>query len=235
MSAPRFIYHPTTPPGDEPTRFQVYVDPVGSALEVDDTYLGTVYLTSGGGWVADWSKLNGAPALAMPGFQSKEDAASALYWFAPPAQSARSRPAGRALSMSDERKIDLSQCGCCVNNDCECEGLNRISQRFGVTQTYQVQPSLIPAPGALFSLLPMKDSGDFLVDLNTWGAGSGIGYLQQRDDGRFDVRVGAKSLGIAPSPETGMWACLQAHTGTKLYGRLLDGFESHDQAPTDTK
>lgn len=226
---PKFIYHPTTPPDQEPTRFQVYTE---TAPDIDDAYLGMVYQTADGQWVADWSKRNDAPANAMPGFGSKEYAASALYWFAPPAQSARSRPAGQVVSLTDERKIDLSVCGCCVDNGCACEGSNRVSQRFGIKQSYEIMPSLIPEHGVLVSLMPMGDSGDFLVDMNTWGAGSGIGYLQRRDDGRFDVRVGHKSIGIAPKPETGMWACLQAHTGTKRYSRLVDGFEPHEDIPT---
>jgi hypothetical protein len=144
-----------------------------------------------------------------------------------------SRPASQAKLAPDERKIDMSVCGCCVNNGCDCEGLNRISQRFGTTQSYAVQPSLIPPHGVLVSLMPMKDSGDYLVDLNTQGAGSGIGYLQQLDDGRYDVRMGMKSIGTAPRPETGMWACLQAHTGTKRYGQLTKDFEpQQDEAAT---
>lgn len=228
MSTPTFRYQPVN---EEETRFKVFTDAPGD----DDGFLyqGIVYETADRNWVADWEGRSSNP-IAMPGFATRQYAAEALYYYAPPAQSFGSRPAGKRLGLVDEIKIDLSQCGCCVNNGCECEGLNRISQRFGVTQSYQVQPSLIPVPGALFSLMPTPD-GDFLVDCNTQGSGSGIGYLQQRDDGRYDVRVGAKSIGIAPSPETGMWACLKAHTGTKLYGRLLDGFEPHDQAPADTE
>ncbi|NUR01548.1 MAG: hypothetical protein HOY79_34970 [Streptomyces sp.] len=71
------------------------------------------------------------------------------------------------------------------------------------------------------------------MDVKTCGAGSGIGYLQQRDDGRYDVRAGAKSIGIASTPETGMWACFQTHTGTKFYGQLMKDFEPHEDAPTN--
>ncbi|KOT51139.1 MULTISPECIES: hypothetical protein [Streptomyces] len=220
---PTFIYHPTTPSDVEPTRFQVYVS---NAPDIADAYVGTVYQTADGDWVADWSKRNDAFPIEMRGFATKEYAASALYWYAPPTQSVRSRPIGQRVPVSDERAIDPSQCGCCVNTGCECEGMNRISQRFGTTQTYQVQPSLIPEHGVLVSLEPIND-GDFLVDLNTRGAGSGIGYLQQRDDGRYDVRVGHTSVGIAPSPEIGMWACFKEHTTTKIYNKIIKGFNHH--------
>ncbi|WP_030660794.1 hypothetical protein [Streptomyces rimosus] len=193
-----------------------------------DQYLGSVYESEGSDWVADWRKSGAASATDMPGFASKEHAASALYRYAPPTQSVRSRPIGRRVPVSDERAIDMSQCGCCVTNGCECEGMNRISQRFGTTQTYQVQPSLIPETGVLIDAMPL-DNGDFLVDLNTRGTGAGIGYLQKRDDGRYDARVGNQTIGIAPSPEIGMWACLQEHTNTKHYGRRLEGFEPHER------
>ena len=227
MPEPGFIYHPTNPPGEEPTRFQVYS---AKSPDIDDAYLGVVYQTADNAWVADWSKHNGAPAIAMPGFKSKQDAASALYWFAPPTQSARSRPAGQVVSLTDEQKIDTSVCGCCIANDCDCEGSNRVSQRFGIKQSYEIQPSLIPTYGVLVSLMPMKDSGDFLVDFNTRGCGTGIGYLAKRDDGRYDVRVGHRSLGAASSPETGMWAAFKAHTSTKTYDRYVQGFEPHEDA-----
>ncbi|MFF8283285.1 hypothetical protein ACF06W_11250 [Streptomyces albus] len=90
-----------------------------------------------------------------------------------------------------------------------------------------LNPELLPKHGVLISLEPINGN-DFLVDLNTRGAGSGIGYLQQRDDGRYDVRVGHKSIGIAPMAETGMWACLQGYTGTKFYSKLTEGFEPHE-------
>ncbi|MEV7902099.1 hypothetical protein [Streptomyces anulatus] len=218
MPAPKFIFHPTTPPGEPPTKFQVYADKVP---DVDDAYLGMVYLTAGGEWVADWHKLDGAPSVAVPGFGSKQSAAEALFWFAPPAQSVRSRPIGQTTPVSDERTIDLSECGCCVNNQCECEGLNRNSQRFKTAQTYQIHPDLIPAPGVLISLMPM-DNGDFLVDLNTRGMGTGIGYLQHQENGRYDVLVGQRSLGTVEAPEVGMWAVLRAHTTTRSYGRLVE-------------
>ncbi|MFB7917040.1 hypothetical protein [Streptomyces sp. NPDC056061] len=232
MPKPEFIYHPTTPPGEEPTRFQVYSK---RSADIDDAYLGTVYLTAGGEWVADWSTRNGAPNIAMPGFGSKASAAEALYWFAPPAQSLRSRPAGKQLGGVDERPVDMSRCGCCVNNDCECEGLNRISQRVGTAQSYEICPSLIPETGVLVSLMPFRDSSDFLVDFNTRGIGTGIGYLQHRDDGRYDVRVGQKSIGTAATPEVGMWACFQAHTATKSFAQLLEHFEPHQEEPAGTE
>ncbi|MFJ9901193.1 hypothetical protein ACIQPR_48635 [Streptomyces sp. NPDC091280] len=167
----------------------------------------------------------------MPGFKSKEDAAFALYSYAPPAQSVRSRPAGQVVSLTDKRAIDLSECGCCTNNRCECEGANRVSARLDIRQSYEIQPSLIPEPGVLVSLMPLPD-GDFLVDMNTWGAGSGIGYLQRRDDGRYDVRVGHKSIGTALKPETGMWACFKAYTVTEDYDRFVQGFEPDQDEET---
>ncbi|MGW0536326.1 hypothetical protein [Streptomyces sp. NPDC003032] len=89
-----------------------------------------------------------------------------------------------------------------------------------------LNPELLPEHGVLISLEPIND-GDFIVDLNTRGAGSGIGYLHQRDDGRFDVRVGHISVGTADKPETGMWACLKFHTGTKIYDAIVKGFQPH--------
>ncbi|ANZ13343.1 hypothetical protein O1L44_30245 [Streptomyces noursei] len=89
-----------------------------------------------------------------------------------------------------------------------------------------LNPELLPKHGVLISLMPIN-GGDFLVDCNTRGAGSGIGYLQQRDDGRFDVREGPTSIGIAEKPETGMWACLGAWTGGKFFARLVKGFTTH--------
>ncbi|WP_274032632.1 hypothetical protein [Streptomyces sp. MMBL 11-1] len=218
MPTPTFTFHPTTPPDEKPTNFQVYADKVP---DVDDAYLGIVYLTAGGEWVADWHKRNGAPSIAMPGFGSKQSAAEALWWYAPPSQSVRSRPIGQTTPVSDERTIDLSACGCCITNGCDCEGLNRNSQRFKTEQTYQIHPSLIPAPGVLISLMPM-DNGDFLVDLNTRGMGTGIGYLQRQENGRYDVLMGQKSLGTVEAPEVGMWAVLQAHTTTRSYSRLVE-------------
>ncbi|WP_326745361.1 hypothetical protein [Streptomyces sp. NBC_01760] len=55
-----------------------------------DVHLGFVYETAGAGWVADWSKSSDQPEIAMAGFLSKENAASALYWFEPPERSMRS-------------------------------------------------------------------------------------------------------------------------------------------------
>lgn len=223
MTEPTFHYHPEN---EDETQFKVHIDAPGDSDEF--LYLGIVFETADRNWVADWTGRSSNP-IAVPGFATKVYAAGALYWLAAPVQSFGSRPAGVDVPAVDERNIDLSQCGCCVNNGCDCEGLNRISQLFGTKQAYDVQPSLIPAPGVLVSLLPMKDSGDFLVDCNTHGSGSGIGYLQQRDDDRYDVRVGCKSLGIAERPETGMWVCLQGHTGTKFYSKLTEGFEPHEE------
>ncbi|MET9360448.1 hypothetical protein ABZX93_06020 [Streptomyces sp. NPDC006632] len=102
-------------------------------------------------------------------------------------------------------------------------------ERSGTTPSYEVQPSLIPEHGVLISLAPIND-GDFLVDLNTRGAGSGIGYLQQRDDGTYDTRLGSIHVGIATTPEAGMWAIIALHTTHKSYAPMLKGFTpSEDQ------
>ncbi|MFE5853160.1 hypothetical protein ACFQ61_08060 [Streptomyces sp. NPDC056500] len=93
-----------------------------------------------------------------------------------------------------------------------------------------LNPELLPKHGVLISLVPIND-GDFLVDLNTRGVGKTIGYLQRRDDDRYDVRVGHISVGSADTPETGMWACLKLHTGTKSYDRITDGFVPYE--PSD--
>ncbi|WP_405749317.1 hypothetical protein OG232_04315 [Streptomyces sp. NBC_01411] len=218
MPEPKFRY---VPDNEEETRFKVYSDtPDDGAL-----YYGIVYQTADNRWVADWTGRSSNP-IALPGLATKQYAASMLHWFAPPVQSFGSRPAGQEVPTVDERTIDTSQCGCCMTNHCECEGLDRVSQRFDTPQSYALHPSLIPEYGLLVSLLPMAH-GDFLVDLDTRGAGSGIGYLQQRDDGRYDVRVGARSIGIAERPETGMWVCLQAFTATKRYSAFTKGFNHH--------
>ncbi|MEU7156002.1 hypothetical protein AB0A98_06095 [Streptomyces chrestomyceticus] len=39
--------------------------------------------------------------------------------------------------------------------------------------------------------------------------------------------MGHTSVGIAPSPEIGLWACLKEHTTTKIYDRLVEGFNRH--------
>jgi hypothetical protein len=226
VSESKFHYQPEN---EEETRFKVYTDAPGDGDGF--LYQGIVYETADRNWVADWTG-RGIEAVAVPGFATKEYAASALYWFTPPAQSFGSRPAGKHLGVFDELNIDKSVCGCCINNDCDCEGYNRVSERFGTTQSYEVQPSLIPPYGVLVSLMPMPD-GDFLVDSNTRGASSGIGYLQKRDDGRFTVRIGHKTIGVAQKPETGMWACLQAHTSRKSYSRLVEGFEPIQQVSAD--
>ncbi|MFE7114930.1 hypothetical protein ACFU99_05830 [Streptomyces sp. NPDC057654] len=219
---PQFRYQPVNA---EETRFKVYSDAPGDSDGI--LYYGIVYQTADNRWVADWTGRSSNPT-AVPGFATKEYAADALYWFATPVQSFVSRPAGRGTLAVDERPIDLPLCGCCVNNYCECEGLNRIAQYSSTPQSYNVQPSLVPEFGALFSLLPMAD-GDFLVNFDTRGAGSGIGYLRQCDDGRYDVQVGTTSIGIAERPETGMWACLQAHTSTQRYSGLTRGFVPHEE------
>ncbi|MFK0154099.1 hypothetical protein ACIQVK_18760 [Streptomyces sp. NPDC090493] len=225
MSAPKFRYQPDN---EEKSRFKVFTEAPGD----DDgcLYQGIVYQTADRNWVADWTGRS-TNSVAIPGFATQQYAAEALYCYAPPAQSLGSRPAGKHLGLVDELTIDLSECGCCIHNGCDCEGTNRVSQRFGIKQSYEILPSLIPEHGVLVSLMQLRD-GDFLVDMNTWGAGSGIGYLQRRDDGRYDVRMGHKSLGIAQKPETGMWACFKAHTATKTYDRFVQGFEPHQDEET---
>ncbi|MEV7870163.1 hypothetical protein AB0P17_29650 [Streptomyces sp. NPDC088124] len=97
---------------------------------------------------------------------------------------------------------------------------------------------LLPKHGVLISLVPIND-GDFYVDLNTRGVGRGLGYLQRRDDGRYDVRMGPKVIGIAATPEAGMWATSKVHTRSKFYERLTKGFEAHEKpiytTPTDSQ
>ncbi|MFF8918053.1 hypothetical protein ACF08M_33305 [Streptomyces sp. NPDC015032] len=78
---PHFIY---TRPEEGRNRFVVH----GRAAHWgSDRHLGFVSETAGGGWLADWSKSADQSEIAMPGFQSKEDVASALFWFKPPARS----------------------------------------------------------------------------------------------------------------------------------------------------
>lgn len=220
MSKLKFHFHPED---KSETRFSVHTKAPSDSE--GPLYLGIVYQTVDSTWVADWTGRSAHP-IAVPGFATKEHAADALYWFAAPVQSLGSRPVGQVVPLTDERTIDLSECACCITNHCECEGTNRVSQRFGIPQSYEIQPSLIPEHAALVSLLPMA-GGDFLVDLNTRGAGTGIGYLQRRDDARYAVRVGSKEIGIASTPEAGMWATLQDHTGSKTYARLIKGFAPH--------
>ncbi|AZM47856.1 hypothetical protein DMB38_20525 [Streptomyces sp. WAC 06738] len=94
-----------------------------------------------------------------------------------------------------------------------------------------LNPELLPKHGVLISLEPINGD-DFLVDLNTRGAGSGIGYLQQRDDGTYDTRLGSIHVGIATTPEAGLWAVMALHTTHKRYAPLLEGFTpSEDQIP----
>lgn len=41
------------------------------------------------------------------------------------------------------------------------------------------------------------------------------------------------AVGSADTPETGLWACLKAHTGTEPYSKIIEGFEPHEH-PTRT-
>lgn len=74
----------------------------------------------------------------------------------------------------------------------------------------------------LLSLEP--NDGDFLVDANTRGMGTRLGYLQRRDDGEYDVRLGAITVGRAKTPQAGLWAIAALHTTDKRYTPLLKGF-----------
>ncbi|MFD9868526.1 hypothetical protein ACFXI8_27155 [Streptomyces niveus] len=228
---PKFHFQPDN---EEQTRFKVFTDTPGDNNGL--LYLGVVYETADRNWVAEWAGRS-TTSIAMPGFATLQYAAEALHYYERPVQSLGSRPAGQHLGLVDERNIDLSVCGCCINNHCECEGTSRVSQQTGIKQSYEIQPSLIPQHGVLVSLMPMPD-GDFLVDMNTRGAGSGIGYLQRRDDGRYNVRIGSRAIGIAAAPEAGMWATLRDHSGSKFYVSLTKGFEPRvpdtSDAPTHT-
>ncbi|MEV6309926.1 hypothetical protein AB0M10_15175 [Streptomyces sp. NPDC051840] len=90
-----------------------------------------------------------------------------------------------------------------------------------------LSPDVLPERGMLLSLEPVSD-GDFLVDANTRGAGTSLGYLQRRDDGHFTVRIGSIAFGTAATPEAGMWAVLAMHTTHKSFKPLLDGFTPCD-------
>ncbi|WP_030894330.1 hypothetical protein [Streptomyces sp. NRRL F-5053] len=90
-----------------------------------------------------------------------------------------------------------------------------------------LNPELLPKHGVLISLEPINGN-NFLVALDTRGAGSGIGYLQQRDDGTYDTRVGFTQVGIADTPEAGLWAVLALHTTHKRYAPMLKGFTPSD-------
>ncbi|MGW3153781.1 hypothetical protein [Streptomyces sp. NPDC001089] len=58
-----------------------------------DALLGHVHETAGAGVVATWTDEEGNELVGMPGFDSIDRAAEALYWFDPPMQSIRSRAA----------------------------------------------------------------------------------------------------------------------------------------------
>ncbi|MGW3763057.1 hypothetical protein [Streptomyces sp. NPDC005131] len=80
---PKFIFVQDDP---GKTRFAVF----GRAAHwTSDQQLGFVYETAGAGWVADWCLSGVQPGIAMSGFASKEDAASALFWFERPRRAMR--------------------------------------------------------------------------------------------------------------------------------------------------
>jgi hypothetical protein len=222
MPTPQFYYEPTA----KEDHFQVLID----GTETDTRqHLGFTYETSGSGWVADWTGRNGEP-IAMPGFMNQLAAAEALYWFATPVQAFTSRPAGAQVATIDELKADGSACGCCLRNGCGCEGTDRVLQRYSVASSVELSPSLLPQHGVLISLMPFGN-GDFMVDLNTRGFGRGIGYLQQRDDGGYDVLREHLIAGSVSDPWTGLWEVIQHHTGTANYRQLLAGFQPADPKP----
>ncbi|MGP3950834.1 hypothetical protein [Streptomyces sp. 7N604] len=227
---PAFTFEPDP---DNPTRLWVYLDTPDNPRpqpQAEREFLGTVWESTGAGWTADFP---GPDTNSVPGFTSDQLAAEFLYWFAPAVQSARSRPAGRAnphTATDNAAALELSLCACCVTNGCPCEGTRRASTRTKVELNATLCPSLIPDPGVLYSLLKTTDG--YLVDLDTRGAGSGVGYLQQRDDGTYSVREGHQEIGRAATPEAGMWAMIRHHTGSKRYARLLRGFEPTEDTPS---
>ncbi|MET8681986.1 hypothetical protein ABZW18_31520 [Streptomyces sp. NPDC004647] len=224
---PVLIFEPVDP--QNPSRFMVCLkSPDGSQGEL----LGMVWQSAGAGWTAEFFPEN--TGIGVPGFLSKQLAAEFLYWYAAPVQSARSRPSGCAHpgAATSEAGIDMSVCTCCLDNGCACEGTRRSSAHSGVDLSAASHPSLIPAPGVLFSLLKFADG--YLVEMNTRGAGAGVGFLQQLEDGTFSVRLGHKEVGRADHPETGLWAVVHLHSGSKRYGRLVKGFEPIGDNPPVT-
>ncbi|MEV6400841.1 hypothetical protein AB0M39_39720 [Streptomyces sp. NPDC051907] len=216
---PKFIFIPADP--RNPDRFTVYLQNAAPSSGRGEL-LGVVWQSAAAGWTADFAPEK--QGIGVPGFITRQAAAECLYWYAPPVQSARSRPAGQASpGAAVDTGIDASVCTCCVNNHCECEGTLRSSARSGAEISAASHPSLIPVPGVLFSLTNMPDG--YLVDMNTRGAGSGIGYLRQLDDGAYSVRLGRIEVGRATTPEAGLWTVIQLHTGSKRYARLLEGYE----------
>ncbi|WNI17680.1 hypothetical protein [Actinacidiphila sp. ITFR-21] len=86
-----------------------------------------------------------------------------------------------------------------------------------------LSPDVLPRYGVLLALVPVGD-GDFLVDANTRGAGTGLGYLQRLDNGEYDVRLGAISVGRAKTPWAGLHAVAALHTTDERFVPLLKGF-----------
>lgn len=97
---------------------------------------------------------------------------------------------------------------------------------------FDFDPDLLPQYGELYSLSPMKGSEDFHVERNSRSHGVGMGYLQKRDDGRYDVRAGFKSIGIVTDPWVGLWKVIEQETQSTLYQKSLAKFEPHEDVTT---
>lgn len=225
MDPSQFLFDPIDP--EKSSMERVYLKAADGAR---GELLGAVSETASSGWIADHNPGGGHRASAH-GFQTKELAADFLYRFEPPVQSRRSRPFGQANPFAVAPGADTSLCGCCVDASCACEGTRRVNGRPFDQVIMSVIPSLIPAPGVLFSLVARKDG--FIVDMNTQGAGVGIGFLKRRADDRYELSIGPKKLGTCQRPETGMWACLKAHTVTRSYARYIGGFNCYGNGPDD--
>lgn len=219
-----FTFEPMNP--ESSTRHRVYFTSPDSAIK---ELLGTVWESAGNGWSADFTT-GDAQGIGVPGFVDKETAANFLYWYAPPAQSVRSRPYGRAKSgtaTDTPATSDVPVCACCIDSDCACEGTRQRSSHTGAEISAATRPSLIPVHGVLFSLVKVGDG--YLVDMNTRGMGTGIGYLQELDDSTYSVGLNREKVGRATSLEAGMRAVIQLHTRTPRYARLIKEFETITQ------
>jgi hypothetical protein len=219
-----FTFEPVNP--ESSTRHKVYFTSPDNAIK---ELLGTVWESADTGWTADFTTSD-AQDIGVPGFVDKETAANFLYWYAPPIQSVRSRPHGRAnpaTATDTPATSDVPVCACCIDNDCACEGTRQRASHTGAEINAATRPSLIPAHSVLFSLVKVGDG--YLVDMNTRGLGTGIGYLQEIDDSTYSVRLNREKVGRATNVEAGMWAVIQLHTGTPRYARLINGFETTTQ------
>lgn len=84
-----------------------------------------------------------------------------------------------------------------------------------------LNPDLIPVPGVLFALVPTGAPDEYRVDMDTGGAGAGIGRVMLRPDGTWGVWVGQEPCGYAENAEAGMWACVRAWLNSPAGTRLL--------------